>query len=368
MSKYILEVEHLRTFFLTDQGLVKPVRDVSFKLEQGEILGIVGESGSGKSVTMYSVMGLLAKNGIIGNGRVMFDGKEILNVNLPANEVEVETLQKIKRDYQKSMQEVRGNEIAMIFQDPMSYLNPLFKIGFQMSEGLKRHYHFSDEECRKRNIEMLEMVGINQPDKRLEQYPHELSGGMRQRVLIATAMSSHPKLLIADEPTTALDVTIQAQILDLMKDLKEKTGMSIILITHDLGVVANMCTRIMIMYGGQLMESGTDREIFYEPRHPYTEGLLNSVANVEETAEDIKQDGGEYDVAPYADARPRLKPIEGSPPDLLAPPKGCAFVDRCEYAMKLCKENEPPRFKLSETHYCKCWLCHPDVEKIQKGE
>ncbi len=349
---HILEVEHLRSFFTTDNGVVKPVRDVSFKLESGEILGIVGESGSGKSVTMFSVMGLLAKNGYVGQGRVVFEGKELLHIQPGEDWVDLRALKEQKEEYEKKLEDIRGKDIGMIFQDPMTYLNPILTIGFQMSEGLKRYFHLSNEECRKRNIEMLEMVGITNAEKRLSQYPFELSGGMRQRVMIAMALNARPKLLIADEPTTALDVTIQAQILELMQELKEKIGMSIILITHDLGVVASMCTHVIIMYGGQIMEEGSDMDIFYHSRHPYTEGLLNSVTTYDEKTK----------------AKRRLEPIEGSPPDLRKPPIGCAFVDRCKYAMKLCKEYEPPVTQLSDTHSCKCWLCNPEVTALKEGE
>ena len=349
---HILEVEHLKSFFTTQNGVVKPVRDVSFKVDTGEILGIVGESGSGKSVTMFSVMGLLAANGYIGQGRVTFAGQELLHVEPAEDYQEISKLKAIKSAYEKRLEDIRGKDIGMIFQDPMTYLNPVLTVGYQMTEGLKRYFHYSGEECKKRNIEMLEMVGITNAEKRLSQYPFELSGGMRQRVMIAMALNSRPKLLIADEPTTALDVTIQAQILELMQTLKEKIGMSIILITHDLGVVASMCTHIIIMYGGQIMEEGTDMDIFYHSRHPYTEGLLHSVATYDEATQ----------------TKRRLEPIEGSPPDLRQPPVGCAFVDRCKYAMKICKQYEPESISLSETHSCKCWRCHPDVMATKEGK
>ena len=348
----ILEIEGLKTYFATGHGLVQAVRDNTLHVEEGEILGIVGESGSGKSVTMFSVMGLLARNGYVGQGRVVFDGKEVFNIHHEEETVSLRTLRQEKHDYESKMREYRGKDIGMIFQDPMTYLNPILTVGYQMAEGLKKHFNMSKEECRKRSLEMLKLVGITNPERRLTQYPFELSGGMRQRVMIAIAMSSFPKLLIADEPTTALDVTIQAQILDLMRGLKDKMGMSIILITHDLGVVASMCTRIIIMYGGQIMEQGTDREIFYESKHPYTEGLLQSIASYDEEADESK----------------KLVPIEGTPPDLLKPPKGCAFVDRCKYAMKVCKEHEPEMRQLTPTHACKCFLCYPEVESLQKGE
>ncbi len=347
----ILEIEHLKTFFVTDQGVVKPVRDVSLTLGEGEVLGIVGESGSGKSVTMLSVMGLLARNGYVGQGRVTFDGQEIFNIQPEGEDVTIKQLKQEKKAYEAKMRKYRGKEVGMIFQDPMTYLNPILTIGYQMSEGLKAHFKMSKKECRERNLRILELAGITNPKRRLSQYPFQLSGGMRQRVMIAQAISSYPKLLIADEPTTALDVTIQAQILDLMQALKNKIGTSIILITHDLGVVASMCSRIIILYGGQIMEQGTSREIFYQSKHPYTEGLLQSVANYDEEADESK----------------KLVPIEGTPPDLLKPPAGCAFVDRCKYAMKICKTHEPEMRQISPTHACKCFRCYPEVESLTKG-
>ncbi|MEG0835692.1 MAG: ABC transporter ATP-binding protein [Clostridiales bacterium] len=347
----VLEVENLKTFFKTDNGVVKAVRDISFFLEQREILGIVGESGSGKSVSMFSILGLLARNGYIGQGRINFDGQELLNVCAEKEFCDLSYLKKIKKQYEKQMTSYRGKDIGIIFQDPMTYLNPILTVGYQMSESLKRHFNYSNAECKKKNKLMLETVGITNAEKRLKQYPFELSGGMRQRVMIAMALTSNPRLLIADEPTTALDVTIQAQILELMKSLQQSSDMSIILITHDLGVVASMCTRIIIMYGGQIMEEGTDREIFYQHRHPYTSGLLKSIAKYEENRED----------------KPiKLVPIEGSPPDLLQPPQGCAFVDRCEQAMTVCKHFEPQTIQLSSTHRCKCFLCYPQVNKLME--
>ncbi len=342
----ILEVENLKTYFITDRGLVRPVRDVSFHVADGEIIGIVGESGSGKSVSMYSTLGLVAKNGYVTQGKVSFNGDTILHIPPREGEVSLDTLKKEKKQYEKVAQDLRGKEIGMIFQDPMTYLNPVLTIGYQMKEGLKRHFGWSDKKCTEHCIKMLELVGITNAKERLKQYPHELSGGMRQRILIAATLASNPKLLIADEPTTALDVTIQAQILDLIKQLKEELNMATILITHDLGVVASICSRILIMYGGEIIEEGTDREIFYEHRHPYTEGLLNSVASHDESNTDKK-----------------LKPIEGNPPDLLKLPVGCSFADRCRYAMKQCKQMPPPRYTLSDTHRCKCWRCHPDYSE-----
>ena len=342
----ILEVEHLKTYFITERGLVRPVRDVSFHVADGEIIGIVGESGSGKSVSMYSTIGLVAKNGYVTQGKITFNGNTIMDIPPRSGKISISKLKKEKESFEKISQELRGKDIGMVFQDPMTYLNPVLSIGYQMKEGLKRHFGWSDQKCVEHSIKMLELVGITNPEERLKQYPHELSGGMRQRILIAATLASSPKLLIADEPTTALDVTIQAQILDLIKDLKEKMNMATILITHDLGVVASICSRILIMYGGEIIEEGTDTEIFYEHCHPYTEGLLNSVASHDES-------NGEK----------KLKPIEGNPPDLLNPPKGCSFADRCQYAMKQCKQMPPPRYTLSDTHKCKCWRCHPDYNE-----
>lgn len=352
----ILKIDHLKTVFGTANGVVQSVRDVSLHLEKGEILGIVGESGSGKSVTMLSLMGLLAKNGYIIQGGIEFDGKEILSVGQPEGAEENlekaisdKTVKKAKTAYERYMVDVRGKDIGMIFQDPMTFLNPILTIGYQLKEGLKSHTKLSDAECDKKCIEMLEKVGITSPEARLKQYPFELSGGMRQRVMIAMALLSNPKLLIADEPTTALDVTIQAQILELLKELKDDINMSIIMITHDLGVVASMCTRIVILYGGMIMEEGSDRDIFYHPQHPYTKGLLHSVASDDGTNR-------------------RLEPIEGSPPDLLKPPAGCAFVDRCQYAMKLCREHIPDTYQAGEGHTCRCWLMDERVKKLRQEE
>ena len=342
MSK-LLEVKNLCTEFSSKNGTVRAVRNVSWSIEQGEVLGIVGESGSGKSVSMLSIMGLLADNGKVTNGEIIFEGKDLSPAKL-------KTKSELKA-HDQMMQKIRCKEIGMIFQDPMTYLNPILTIGYQMSEGLKAHFKMSKKECRERNLRILELAGITNPKRRLSQYPFQLSGGMRQRVMIAQAISSYPKLLIADEPTTALDVTIQAQILDLMQALKNKIGTSIILITHDLGVVASMCSRIIILYGGQIMEQGTSREIFYQSKHPYTEGLLQSVANYDEEADESK----------------KLVPIEGTPPDLLKPPAGCAFVDRCKYAMKICKTHEPEMRQISPTHACKCFRCYPEVESLTKG-
>ncbi|MCX7694757.1 MAG: ABC transporter ATP-binding protein [Caloramator sp.] len=325
----LLEIKNLRTSFFTHVGEVQAVRGVSFHLDKGEAIGIVGESGSGKSITMMSVMRLLADNGKIVEGEILFEGKDL--AKLPENE----------------MQRVRGNEIGMIFQDPMTSLNPVLTIGDQLMEPLIKHKKMSKEEAFNRAVHMLELVGIPSPKSRMSQYPHEFSGGMRQRVMIAMALACEPKLLIADEPTTALDVTIQAQILELMKDLKQKINTSIILITHDLGVVADLCSRINVMYGGLIAETGSTRDIFYNPKHPYTWGLLNSVPN------------------PKNLVKERLKPIDGQPPDLLKPPAGCPFAPRCQYAMRICMTQRPPLFEIGEGHKAACWLNHKDAPKVE---
>ncbi len=325
----LLEVNNLRTSFFTHVGEVKAVGGVSFYLDKGEAIGIVGESGSGKSVTMMSLMRLLVETGKITNGEILFEGRDL--VKLP----------------EKDMEKIRGNEIGMIFQDPMTSLNPVYSIGNQMIEMLAKHKKLSKSEAFKQSVSMLSIVGIPSAEKRMRQYPHEFSGGMRQRVMIAMALCCSPKLLIADEPTTALDVTIQAQILELMKDLKEKLSTSIILITHDLGVVADVCNRINVMYGGLIAETGTTRDVFYNPKHPYTWGLLQSIPNPKNL---VKQ---------------RLKPIDGQPPDLLKPPKGCPFVARCEYAMRICSENRPPLFEIGENHKAACWLNHPQAPRVK---
>lgn len=323
----LLQVEELHTSFFTHVGEVQAVRGISFDLEKGEAIGIVGESGCGKSVTMMSLLRLLADTGRVKSGRALFEGKDL--VKLSSNE----------------MLKIRGNEISMIFQDPMTSLNPVYTIGNQLIEPMLRHRKITRSQAKARAIDLLKLVGIPEADKRLSQYPYEFSGGMRQRVMIAMALACDPKLLIADEPTTALDVTIQAQILDLMKELRDKINTSIILITHDLGVVADLCRRINVMYGGLIMESGTRGDIFYRPSHPYTWGLLRSVPN------------------PKNEFKERLKPIDGQPPDLFKPPTGCPFTPRCEYAMKICNIKQPPEFEISEGHKAACWLNHPDAPR-----
>ena len=327
-NKVLLDVKNLHTSFATDDGEVKAVRGVSIHVDKGESLGIVGESGCGKSVSMLSIMHLLAENADLKADSITFDGEDLLHKEI------------------KEMRKYQGNQISMIFQDPMTSLNPLFTIEEQVCNPLIRHKKLSKKEARKRAVEVLNQVGIPDPEKRLKQYPHELSGGMRQRVMIAIAISCAPKLLIEDEPTTALDVTIQAQILELMQKMKEEYHMSLILITHDLGVIASMCTRVVVMYGGLIMEEGSVRDIFYRTGHPYTLGLMESIP---------KHD------------KQRLVPIYGTPPDLLAPPKGCPFAARCKYAMKLCKEHLPELTEIGEGHRSACWLHNPSV-KAKKGE
>jgi oligopeptide transport system ATP-binding protein len=324
----LLEVNNLKTSFSIQFGEVQAVGGVSFKLETGEVVGIVGESGSGKSVTMMSIMRLLDDNGRIKEGEVLFEGKD---------------LAPLKED---EMAKIRGNEMSMIFQDPMTSLNPLMTIGNQIMEPLMIHKKLSKPEAFKRAIELLSLVGIPSPASRMKQYPHEFSGGMRQRVMIAIALACNPKLLIADEPTTALDVTIQAQILEIMKDIKEKLNTSIILITHDLGVVADICDKVNVMYGGLIIEQGTVKDIFYNSRHPYTWGLLGSVPN------------------PDTLVKERLRPIDGQPPDLLKPPVGCPFYSRCEYSMTVCKSNRPKLYEITVGHKAACWLNDERAPKI----
>lgn len=324
----LLDVKDLRTSFKTHIGDVQAVRGVSLYLNKGEALGVVGESGCGKSVTMMTIMRLLADNGSIVGGNITFDGRALSDAT------------------EREMEDIRGNDMGMIFQDPMTSLNPVFNVGSQLIEPLMKHKGMNKKEAWAEAINMLGLVGIPSPEQRMKQYPHEFSGGMRQRVMIAMSLICKPKLIIADEPTTALDVTIQAQILDLMKDLKDKLDTSIILITHDLGVVADLCSRITVMYGGTVVENGTSEDIFYRGRHPYTWGLLNSVPN------------------PKSTTREKLKPIEGQPPDLLKPPAGCPFAARCNYAMKVCLEKQPPLFEVNEGHTSACWLCHEDAPKV----
>ena len=320
MSEYLVDIQHERLSFFTPAGEVKALNDVSIHLNDGEVLGIVGESGSGKSVTAYSLMGLTAYPGKLVGGTIDFNGHRINDLS------------------EKEFRKIRGNEVSIIFQDPMTSLNPVYTIGNQIMEVILLHTDKNKEQARARAKELLELVGINEPEKRLKQYPHELSGGMRQRVMIAIALACEPKLLIADEPTTALDVTIQAQILELMMELKEKLGMAIIMITHDLGVVASMCDRIAVMYAGRVVEYGTTDDIFYNPKHEYTKGLLKSIPRL---------DAKEHE---------RLVPIEGTPIDLLNPPAGCPFAPRCSNCMKICLREMAPVTTFDDVHYTQCWM------------
>ena len=320
MSEYLVDIQHERLSFFTPAGEVKALNDVSIHLNDGEVLGIVGESGSGKSVTAYSLMGLTAYPGKLVGGTIDFNGHRINDLS------------------EKEFRKIRGNEVSIIFQDPMTSLNPVYTIGNQIMEVILMHTDKNKEQARARAKELLELVGINEPEKRLKQYPHELSGGMRQRVMIAIALACEPKLLIADEPTTALDVTIQAQILELMMELKEKLGMAIIMITHDLGVVASMCDRIAVMYAGRIVEYGTTDDIFYNPKHEYTKGLLRSIPRL---------DAKEHE---------RLVPIEGTPIDLLNPPAGCPFAPRCSNCMKICLREMAPVTTFDDVHYTQCWM------------
>ncbi len=315
----LLEVKDLRTSFFTDAGEVKAVDGVSFFLERGKVLGIVGESGSGKSVTAYSIMQILAPTGRIVGGSVRFDGQELVGSG------------------EETMRKIRGNKISIIFQDPMTSLNPTYTIGHQLMEAIMLHTDRDRKQAQERALEMLRLVNVNEPEKRLKQYPYEFSGGMRQRVMIAMALACEPDILIADEPPTALDATIQAQILELMKSLQKELGMAIIMITHDLGVVAQMCDEVIVMYAGSICEQGTADEIFYNPRHEYTKGLMRSI--------------------PTADtAGSKLQPITGTPIDLLCMPKGCPFAPRCDNAMKICLEYPCERMLLNKDHMSACWM------------
>lgn len=330
MSENILSVQNLHTSFHTDKGEVKAVNGVTFNLEKGKILGIVGESGSGKSVTAYSIMRILEKNGRITEGKILYKGQDIAEFS------------------EKQMREFRGKCCSIIFQDPMTSLNPVFTVGNQLREAIELHTDRKGKEAEARAIEMLTLVGVNEPEKRVKQYPYELSGGMRQRVMIAMALACEPDILIADEPTTALDVTIQAQILELMQSLQKKLGMAIIMVTHDLGVIADMCDEIIVMYGGRVCERGTAEDIFYRPHHEYTKGLLRSIPNVDRIGE-------------------KLIPIPGTPINLLNMPKGCAFCPRCEEAMKICIEEQPPEMQMPDGHFASCWLNVKAAMEQEKG-
>ena len=314
----LLKVSDLHTSFFTPAGEVRAVNGVSFSLEKGKVLGIVGESGSGKSVTAYSIMQILANPGRIVRGSIKLNGEELVGAS------------------KETMRSIRGNKISIIFQDPMTSLNPVFTIGNQLVEAIMLHTDRDKAAAKARAVEMLHLVGITEPEKRVNQYPHELSGGMRQRVMIAMALACEPDILIADEPTTALDVTIQAQILDLMRDLQKQLGMSIILITHDLGVVAEMCDEVIVMYAGEVCERGTADEIFYNPKHEYTRGLLRSIPTVDDSGE-------------------RLEPIGGTPVDLLNMPDGCPFAPRCDKAMKVCLKYRAKEMLINDCHIARCW-------------
>ena len=327
----VLEVKNLQISFDTYAGKVRAIRGVNFHLNKGETLAIVGESGSGKSVTTRSIMRLLSSNATIDSGEILFKGKNIVDQS------------------EKAMQKIRGKEIAMIFQDPMTSLDPTMTIGKQVAESLRKHNKVSKKEGQKAALELLNLVGIPEAEKRINSYPHQFSGGQRQRIVIAIALICYPEILIADEPTTALDVTIQAQILELLKEIQTKIDTSIIFITHDLGVVANVADRVAVMYGGKIVEVGTSEEIFYHPQHPYTWGLLGSMPTLDSANE-------------------RLYAIPGSPPDLLNPPKGDAFYPRNEYALQIDAEEEPPFFELSKTHQAATRLLAPQAPKVEPPE
>ena len=315
----LLEVNDLHTSFYTPAGEVKAVNGVSFQLERGKVLGIVGESGSGKSVTAYSTLQILEKTGKIVSGSVKFDGQELVGIG------------------EEGMKHIRGNRISIIFQDPMTSLNPTYTIGHQLMEAILLHTGRNKQQAWERAVEMLRLVNVSEPEKRMKQYPYEFSGGMRQRVMIAMALACEPDILIADEPTTALDVTIQAQILELMQSLQKELGMAIIMITHDLGVVAQMCDEVIVMYAGSICEQGTADEIFYNPKHEYTKGLLHSIPTLDSDGE-------------------RLQPITGTPIDLLNMPAGCPFAPRCAGAMKICLRERAERMQINDDHQAACWV------------
>ena len=326
----LLEVNDLRTSFYTPAGEVKAVNGVSFNLERGKVLGIVGESGSGKSVTAYSIMQILEKTGKIVSGSVKFDGQELVGIG------------------EDGMKHIRGNKISIIFQDPMTSLNPTYTIGHQLMEAITLHTGRNKQQAWDRAVEMLRLVNVNEPEKRMKQYPFEFSGGMRQRVMIAMALACEPDILIADEPTTALDVTIQAQILELMQSLQKELGMAIIMITHDLGVVAQLCDEVIVMYAGSICEQGTADEIFYNPKHEYTKGLLRSIPTLESDGQ-------------------KLQPITGTPIDLLNMPAGCPFAPRCDAAMKICLRQRCERMQINNDHQAACWVNVRDAKMKEGG-
>lgn len=323
----MLEVKDLAVNFRVYGGMVRAVRNISFKLHRGETVAIVGESGSGKSVTTKAIMGILTKNAIIESGEILYDGMDLTKIS------------------EEEFHKIRGNRIGLIFQDPLSALNPIMKVGKQITEVLKILKNMSNTEAKEKALELMDAVGIPEPEIRFNQYPFEFSGGMRQRIVIAIALAGEPEILICDEPTTALDVTIQAKILDLIKEIKAARDLSVIFITHDLGVVANIADRVNVMYAGKILETGTSEEVFFEPAHPYTWALLGSM--------------------PDLDTKERLLAIPGTPPNMVDPPKGDAFAARNEYAMQLDFEQEPPFFKLSDTHYAATWLLHPKAPKVE---
>lgn len=329
MKEKVLSVKNLTVSFKTHGGLVQAVRDVSFDLYQGETLAIVGESGSGKSVTSKSIMGLLSPNAVIEKGEILYNDVDLLKLN--------------ENDFAK----YRGADIAMVFQDPMTSLNPVMTIGNQISESLINNLNYTKEQAKARSLELIALVGIDNPEKRYNQYPHQFSGGMRQRIVIAIALSCNPKILICDEPTTALDVTTQAQILELIKDLQQHFGVSVIFITHDLGVVANMSDRVGVMYAGKIVEIGTVEDVYYDPRHPYTWGLLASIPAFQAKGVEL-----------YA--------IPGAPPQMINPPKGDAFSLRSDWSMKVDFVHQPPMFKVSDTHSAATWLLHPNAPQVER--
>lgn len=324
MSETLLSIKNLKTYFVTDEAVLKAVDDVSFDVKEGETLGVVGESGCGKSVSCMSIVRLVQGNVSYAGGEILFEGKNTLEMS------------------EKELRKIRGKDISIIFQEPMTALNPLYTIGDQMMEALKNHQKISTGQARKKCVEYLRKVKIPTPEEMMFRYPFSLSGGMRQRVMIAMALITAPKLIIADEPTTALDVTIQAQIMQLMGKIREETKTAIILITHDLGVVANLADQVAVMYAGKVVEKGTVRDIFYKSAHPYTKALLKSLPTIDTKKEE------------------ELISIPGTPPDLYAPPQGCGFASRCEHCMKICQANQPPVFELGEGHTASCWRLHPD--------